>query len=385
MRPVVLLGVLQLTFRSRNCKTEVSLTKDPIPSLKKLSEWGMGFLDKGLESIQRIHKNEPEGSGKIKAVEISPSHLIVIAVEKKGGQIEISNFRIEPRPKSEEAVSERLKTIFSEEGLSPKEVRTSLKNTGMVIRILSFPQMKRSEIASMLQFEVEKYIPFKASEIMMDFDILEESVAGVDAKMLEIILVAVKQNEVRELCGIFQNAGIGLELVGVAALAFVNAIEFAFPETKQSTLGFLDLGTENATFGVTSHGKPVFIRDISFGSADILKVIRRKLGAEADKIQPGSSEYKSALEQALDNLINEIKLSLGYSMERIAGAKAMEMLFVTGGGFRYVPSLNYLEQQLKVPMRKPELTEKIKTHTRVDPNLIQTNQDLLVPILGLCL
>ncbi len=345
----------------------------------------MGFLHQGLKSFQKIKTSELEVSGKIKVVEISPSQLVVIAVEKTGNHIEISNFRIEPRPKSSEAISERLKTIFLEEALEPKDVRTCLKTEGMVVRILTFPQMKRSELASMLQFEVEKYIPFKASEIMMDFDILEEGAGESDAKMLEMILVAVKQNEVRDLCRIFQDANIGLKSMGVSALSFVNAIEFAFPETQQSTLGFLDLGTENTTFGIASKGKPVFIRDISFGSVDILKVLRRKLGAEIDKIQLGSLEHKAAAEQAVDNLINEVKLSLGYYMERIAGAKPMEMLFVTGEGFRYFPNLTYLEQQLKVPVRKPEIIGKIKPHSRVDQALIQTHQDLLVTVLGLCL
>lgn len=343
----------------------------------------MGFLHQ--LKLQKFKSGEQGTSKKTKAVEINPSHLIVVAVEKNGDHIEMSNLRIEPRPQSQEALSERIKSIFVEEGLDPRSVRTCLKNTSMVIRILTFPQMKRSELDSMLQYEVEKYIPFKASEVIMDFDILGEGSQGAEGKTLEMILVAVKKNEVKDLCGVFQNAGIVLESLGVSSLAFLNAVEFILPEARESTFGFLDLENESTTFGIVSYGKPVFIRDISFGSTDILKVIHRKLGADAEKTQAGSSEYKSAVEQSIDNLMNEIKLSLGYYMEKIAGAKPMEILYVTGGGFRYFPNLTYLEQQLKVPVRKLEIIEKIKPQSGIDPSLIQSHQDLLAPVLGLCI
>ena len=353
----------------------------------------MGFLHNALK---RIRKAESAGhaseKGKVTAVDVGQSHLLVVSVEENGGRLKLSNFRLETRPKSPEAISESLKTIFAEERLEPKEVRASLKTSGMVVRILTFPQMKRSELASMLQYEVEKYIPFKSSDVIIDFDVLEENIDRGESKAMEMILVAVKRSEVYDLQKIFQNVGIQINSIGIGSAAFANLIGYLLPETLSATIGFLDMGTETSSFGIAIRGKPVFVRDISFGGADILKIAQRKLGLAPEKILAGiddaskvPTEYTRVAEQAVGNLLNELKLSLGYYMDHVKEAQPIETLFVAGGGFRMIPDLRLVEDQIKIPVRRPQLASKMDIASQVNTDLIKQNEDLLPPVLGLCL
>ena len=347
----------------------------------------MGFLHNALKSIQKADQVDvSQPPGKIVAVDIGQSHLLLLGVGREAEKIKVTNFHLEPRPSSPEAVSERMKAIFVEEKLEPRSVRTALKTPGMVVRILTFPQMRRSELTSMLQYEVEKYIPFKASEVLLDFDVLEENIDQGGKKCMDIILVAVRRNEVYEIHRMFENAGIQVESISIGAAVLANAIDFAFPQSKKTTVAFLEMGTESTTFGILLNGKPVFVRDISFGGSDIMKMLKRKLGPRAEKTAGGvSAEYKTTAEQAVGNLLSELKLSLGYYMERIVGARSIETLYVAGGGFRFIADPGYIEEQIKIPVKRAEIFSRIELDSRLDPALIKQNEDLLLSALGLCL
>lgn len=348
--------------------------ENPIALLEDLKERAMGFF---------LKQTQPSTSSQIVGVDISQSHLLVLGVEKNQGSIELVNFRLEPRPSSPEAVSEKLKSIFKEEGFSTRQIRTVLKSDGMVIRILNFPQMKKNELASMLQYEVEKYIPFKANEVFLDFQIINESVQQGDLKSVEILLAAVKQNEITQLIALFQNAGLALEVIDVCAFALANLIEFAYPESMTKPLAFLDMGMENSTFGIILHGQPIFIRDISFGGSDIKKLMKRKQALQQDS--QSAVSQKGLGEQTIAGLVSEVKLSLGYYLDHVQSAEPIQGLFVSGEGFRSLENLSALEKGVGVPTSRLDFLSRVQVSPRLKSSILIENQDLIEPALGVCI
>lgn len=348
--------------------------ENPIALLEDLKERAMGFFLKQTKSSV---------SSQIVGVDIGQSHILVLGVEKNQGSVELINFRLEPRPESPEGVSERLKSIFKEEGLQTRQIRTVLKSDGMVIRILNFPQMKKNEIASMLQYEVEKYIPFKANEVFLDFQIINENVQQGDLKSVEILLAAVKQNEINQLMSLFQNAGLTLEVIDVCAFALANLIEFAYPESMTKPLAFLDMGMENSTFGIILHGKPTFIRDISFGGSDIKKLMKRKQALQQDS--QAVVGQKGLGEQAIVGLVSEVKLSVGYYLDHVQSAEPIQALLVSGEGFRSLENLNELEKGIGIPTSRLDFLSRIQVNPRLKGSVLIENQDLIEPALGVCI
>jgi type IV pilus assembly protein PilM len=199
---------------------------------------------------------------------------------------------------------------------------------------------------------------------------------------MEILLVAVKQTEIYQLLRIFQNCDIEVKLIDVAAFAVGNFVEFSSPGFKETCFGFLDVGTENTTLGILSRGKPVFIREISFGGADVFKLLNRKLGADATVDSP---EYRAVLEQGLETLLSEIKLSMAYYSNHVAGAQPVQTMLVMGGGSRFIPELGMLEQGIKAPVSRPSVFSHIGIHSKLDESLVKKNEDLLPVAVGLCL
>lgn len=370
--------------RSPNASGAVIFAQNPIALLDGWKERAVGFLHKRSSVSSTPHP--------IVGIDMGHSHLLGLTVERKMERVEISNFFLEPRPNSSEALSAQLKTIFEKQKLSTHGIRTAIKTEGMVIRILNFPQMKKNELASMLHYEVEKYIPFKAGDVVMDFQILGENIQKGDARTMDVVLVAVKQSEINSFISPFQKAGVDLELIDVDAFALSNLLEFIAPDAAQTPVAFLDVGMETSTFGITFLGRPLFIRDISFGGGDILKLLKRKLGIEPAAALALTNEsfakdpqLKAVAEQALASLVNELKLSLGYYMDHGVTPASVGTLYVFGGGFRFLSQLNYLEKEIEIPIKRPDIFSKIHIQPHLNSASLKANEDLLPIALGLCL
>lgn len=359
--------------------------------MSSLSFLNLSFLQDLVNKLGLFKAKAPKSLRRI-AVDLRQSHILVLAVEKKGIALEITHFRSEPRLESVEAVANQLREIFKQEGLETQGVRTLLKGQGVVIRHLTFPQMKKEEFASAIQYEAEKYIPFKTAETILDFHILAENIVRGNSKFMEVLLVAAKLSEISQLLSIFQKAGLEVELIDVAILSIANLLELVCNEAKERVIGFLDMGTEICTFGVLSHGKPLFVRDISFGETDILKFLERKLGLsqeEAFKIQKdisqASPEYKQAVEQVFASFMSEFKLSLNYYLDRVPGADLIQTLFIMGGGFRFLPDHEFVEKQVQIPIKRVGLLSFAETLSKLDQAFLKDNEDIILPALGLCL
>lgn len=341
--------------------------------------------------FKKTSAKSPHPAESVVAVDLGHSHIVVLELENKGKPT-IKHLRSEARPENLEAVSEVLARMFKEERLESKKVRTVLKSQGTVIRILTFPQMKKSDFASAIRYEVEKYIPFKASEVILDFAIIKEGIQRGNSTFMETLLVAVKQSEIHDLIRIFQGAGLDLEVIDIGAFAFANALEALIPEIQQKTVGFIDMGAESSTLGVLGHGKPVFIRDVSFGGMDILKLVKRKLNLETEAVfsmqrNPAQSTtaYRGVVEQAVATFLNELKLSLGYYHDHVVGAEAIEVFYISGGGFRFIPDVGLFERELKVETRRPDFLDRIAVASSINRESLRQSDDLIATALGLCL
>ena len=310
----------------------------------------MGFFLNSWKTIQKtkIPTSPLKDAGAIVAVDLGHSHLLVLAVDLKNEKPTLLNFRLEPRPVSKEEIAERLKVIFKEEALNPAGVRIALKGQGVVVRALSFPQMSRADFESALQYEIEKYIPFKADEVIVDFQIFEENISRGNTKVMETLLVAARRSEIYEELEPFRNAGLKVKLVDIGAFAVANAI-------------------------------------------DLTNLLRRKLGLEPAAIQATVerggevSEWKPVIEQGVVSLATELKVSIGYYLDHVPSAKPLQGLFLSGGGLRLMGGLESLEQQLKIPTKKLNILSQISADARIDTALLRSNEDLLSVALGLCL
>ena len=324
------------------------------------------------------------------ACDLGKSKVVFVEIEKSADGIKLTKFLKAPRTPGKEA--ELLKDLLTQGGFASNKVRISVKGQGVIIRFVSFPQMKLEDLKSSISFELDQYIPFKSHEVVWDCQILEENVTTPTGTGMNVLLVAVKHDDLYATIQTFQGAGLQIELIDVDALALANVLEFFHPEEVKSTTAILDIGSEISTLNVIHNGRPRFIRDITYGGMDILKRLRRKLGLtqeqalqqiEVDRVP--SPEATNVIQEALHDLVSELRVSLNYYLDQIHAAEPVKKIFIGGGGAYHPLVIETLTQNLGFPVEAIQTIDKIQVGNGTDANLVKQNQGLLTVALGLCI
>ncbi len=208
---------------------------------------------------------------------------------------------------------------------------------------------------------------------------------------MNVLLVAIKREELFSLIQIFQGAGLQIELIDVDAFTTVNALEYFCPDELKNAVAFLDIGTEISTLTIAHAGKPRFLRDISFGGMDILKRLKRKLGLtqdlalqqiEVDKAP--TQEAMAVIIEALGDLVSDLKVSLNYYLDQIQGAEPVKKIFLEGGGGYHPLVMQTLQKDMGFPVETMSILDKIDISPELDREFLKKNQGLLPVTLGLC-
>ncbi len=347
-----------------------------------------------LRLFKKRGSSEAE-SAPIVGCDFGKSKVVLLQIEKSSPKIRVVKFqKITRGAANGQKDAEFLKKCFESGGFSARRLRISVKGQGVILRFVQFPQMKHEELRNAVSFEIDQYIPFKAHEVVWDLCVLEENVSlASGAKGMNVLLVAVKREDLNAYLQVFQEAGLQIELIDIDALAVINALEFFHPQSVQTTAGILDVGTEISTLSITQKGKPRFIRDISYGTLDIVKRLKRKLGLSQEQAEeqlagdnPPSPEALAVIQEGLGDLISELRVSLNYYLDQVPSAESIQALFVTGGVVRHhAVFLGNFKNDLGFAVEPFDLVSKIEAASSIDPEMLKQNQGILPVAMGLCL
>lgn len=326
------------------------------------------------------------------ACDFGKSKIVFLEVETSAGGMTLNKFNKTQRSADKAKDAEVLKQAFDAGGYKTNRVRISVKGQGVVLRFIQFPQMKKEELRSAISFEVEQYIPFKSPEVVWDFHVLDENIPLTSGgNGMNILLVAVKRDELYMTIQTFQAAGLEIELIDVDALAAINAFEYFQPDKFKQPAALLDIGSEISTLSVILDGKPRFIRDVSYGGLDIIRKLKRKLGLTHEQAvqqievdREPAPEALGVLKEALSDLVSELKLSINYYLDQVPGAEPIKTLLLSGGGGYHPIVLPTLSTDLGLTVESMDVMTTLKFGPEVDAQVVQKNLSLLPVSLGLC-
>jgi type IV pilus assembly protein PilM len=321
------------------------------------------------------------------------SQLTFIEIEHASGEMIIRKLFQTPRPASPEEASKTLPPVLANQGIKLKRVRIAVKGYGVVLRFIQFPKMNTGELKSALTFEAEKFIPFKASEVIIDYSVLDPDIVMTGGgRGMNLLLAAVKHDEVFPVLRILQAAGLEAELVDVNALALMNAVEFLHQDEFAEGIAALEVGRSFSTLAIAKDGKPRFIRDISFGEIDLLKRLRLLAAARqnpslASLPPPGkkpSGELLDLLREGLKSYLADLQVSFNYYHDQIQSAQPIKKMLI--GGSVYSETLaELLTQALAMPVEPIRISGKIKCGAEVPDDVFVQHAPLFPAVLGLAL
>jgi type IV pilus assembly protein PilM len=135
----------------------------------------------------------------------------------------------------EDAVSETLRELFSESGLS-KRVRVGVANQRTVLRTLELPPVTDpKELAAAVNFQAQDQVPMPLDNAVMDFHPLGivDTPAGPRQR---VVLVAAQRDMIERLLGAVRRAGLSAEAVDLSAFALIRSLYRSDPEQTRRVL-----------------------------------------------------------------------------------------------------------------------------------------------------
>ncbi|MCH1410019.1 MAG: pilus assembly protein PilM, partial [Verrucomicrobiales bacterium] len=172
-----------------------------------------------------------------------------------------------------------------------KEIVASLKAKGakatyvvssfpVLMKFASLPALDGAQVDQIVEFEAQQQVPYPINEVVWGYQLTGDA----DDIEVEVVLAAVKAEEINEIDEIVLGSGLKSQGAEVSPVALYNALRFNYGDVEEATL-LVDIGSRTTDMIFMEGGK-LFIRTVKIGGADITRAISKEFGAnfsEADQ------------------------------------------------------------------------------------------------------
>jgi type IV pilus assembly protein PilM len=131
-------------------------------------------------------------------------------------------------------LSDALREFFKVNSL-PKRVRLGVSNQQIVVRHLELPKIDDpQELAAAVRFQASEAIAMPLDEVVLDFQVIGETVSPEGAARLRIVVVAARESMVSRVVEAVRGAGLRPEGIDLNAFALVRTLALPSDSTESS-------------------------------------------------------------------------------------------------------------------------------------------------------
>ncbi len=299
-------------------------------------------------------------------VDVSDQSVKFVELESKHGHLGLRRFGETDIPfgavrsgeiENTEALVGALKVLRERDGV--KNIVASLPEEAAYIVPLRLPLMKRGEIRSSIELQLEEHIPIPATDAVFDYEILSEPTA-LDSSF-SLVVTALPKRIVSMYSEAFAAAGFRTLALEIEAQAIARAL---VPHQQTEVSLIVDFGKTRISFFIVRGTQVILTATINnIGGEDLTKAIQKTLAvsyeaAEKLKIErglaPGGTEKEAffALVPLVSAIRDEITKQLDYWLNHQQGVGKVEVKkIILCGGQATLPGLvDYLNISLGVPV-----------------------------------
>ncbi|MBW7866489.1 MAG: hypothetical protein GX580_01205 [Candidatus Hydrogenedens sp.] len=218
---------------------------------------------------------------------------------------------------AEGALEAALADLVRERGIANDRVFSLLARHDLTTRILTLPSHERQEITSMLQFSAEEFVPFSASELIINHAVLRELPNGES-----VVFAALAHKDlVNRHLAVLNNAGVEPEQIFLSTTCLVSAV-LAAPPKGLNRYALVHLAPGGLEIAVLDKGALVYSRGTGSG---------QNWAAIAENPEAGSGG--GLLEESgAEELASEIRGTLAAYRRESEDGEGVEAVLVAGDG-----------------------------------------------------
>jgi len=225
-----------------------------------------------------------------------------------------------------------------------------------------------SDLSSIVKEEIESFIPFGINDVYYDYYPL------IKEDKYEIIFAVCKKEYVDKFLELFSKIGLNLNVIDVDVFSISNLLEYLYNPLSRM---IIDIGASKTLVVFMDKYGPLFSREISYGLSNVTTNISRELDVsfeEAEnlklKIPDDDRGYviKEIYTEFFRSLLEELQNSLDIFKAKYYSHP--EEIFLIGGG-AFVPGISeFIQKNLKLPVKDLDLSSKIAFSKDFDKNYI---------------
>ena len=345
-------------------------------------------------------------------LDISDLSLKIVKLKKKRRGFDLASFaeqRIKPgiiqggEIKDEDALAEVIKEGISKikgEKLKTKYVVCSLPEEKGFLQVIQMPKLKGEELKKAVRYEAENYIPLPIDKVYLDSQIVPPIYNHLNHT--DVLIVAFPKEIVDPYASCLKKAELQPTVLELECSAIARAL--VKNEVTPYPILLIDFGAVRTSFIIFSGYSLRFTTSISVSSRGLTKAIAKTLKIDLEQAEKLKLEYGlnraraqgkkvfEALIPALTDLTKQIKKYFNYyhshaSHEHLPpNGKMVEKIFLCGGGANLKGLVDFLIEQLKIPVElgNPWMNILPKTQ-RETPQLSHKDSLKYTTALGLAL
>jgi len=201
------------------------------------------------------------------------------------------------------ALGAALRQLLDQHGVRTKSVVSSVASqSSLVVRPIEVPRMTRQELADTMQWEVERHIPFAASEVVMDFQpLVAPEDLPPDAQNMEVLLAVAQEDMINAHVETLFRAGLDPVALDVEPLAASRSLVDINRDTGayDHVYALLNIGANTTDLSIIRRGLLSFTRPVPLAGDNITNAIAEGLGyefheAERVKLEQGTLYVQGA-------------------------------------------------------------------------------------------
>src|SRR5688572_22669557 len=244
------------------------------------------------EARLALASQKTSATRRVTAIEIGYSSVRAVEVESRGPEARILKRGSSPLqeevldnlPAQRGALTQGIRAALSQAGITSKQVVAAIPRRLVTVKTARLPQAPPEQIAGMVRFEAQQYIPFQIEDVVLGHQIVSDE--GDD--MTSVMIVAARRTLVDEILAAFDSAGIEVTRLTVSS--------FGLAEHARSSIApqaVVEIEPRELDMVVVGDGKLLFSRSASLSeSADSASAPRALSNEVARSIAAYDNEFR---------------------------------------------------------------------------------------------
>lgn len=257
-------------------------------------------------------------------IDIGSSFIKVAEAKPTKDGIQVTALGVAPTPPGAieneivvdpQALGQAIKQLLTESGVSCRRSISSVAGqSSVIVRIIEVPKMTKQELAETMKWEIERHVPFSASEVIMDFIPIERPDALPDDQNMEVLLAVAQQETINSHVETLFAAGLDPVVVDVEALAASRSlVDSSTNGLREQTVAVINIGAAATELAVFANGLLSFPRTLPIAGDAITRAISDSFSISIEQAE------RLKREKAVVLMDRAVGLSSGPGVSPVAG------------------------------------------------------------------